>query len=60
MSIVNPLFYLALHPLSPATPSAVMPLSDINVDEALERGQQQLKEDHTASSSLRGAIVVLM
>ena len=37
-----------------------MTISDINVDEALERVRQQLKEDHTVSPSLRAAIDVLM
>ncbi|AXY44103.1 DUF6444 domain-containing protein [Halomonas sp. JS92-SW72] len=37
-----------------------MTISDINVDEALERVRQQLKEDQTVSPSLRAAIDVLM
>lgn len=37
-----------------------MTISDINVEEALERVRQQLKEDHTVSPSLRAAIDVLM
>ena len=37
-----------------------MTISDINVDEALERVRQQLKEDRTVSPSLRAAIDVLM
>ncbi|MCL7931741.1 DUF6444 domain-containing protein [Halomonas llamarensis] len=37
-----------------------MTISDINVDEALVRVRQQLKEDHTVSPSLRSAIDVLM
>jgi len=37
-----------------------MTLSNINVDEALERVRQQLKEDRTVSPSLRTAIDVLM
>ncbi|PWV67803.1 hypothetical protein DER72_1151, partial [Halomonas sp. A11-A] len=32
-----------------------MTISDINVDEALERVRQQLKEDQTVSPSLRAA-----
>ena len=35
-------------------------ISDINVDEALERVRQQLKEDQTVPPSLRAAIDVLM
>jgi len=37
-----------------------MTISDINVDEALERVRQQLKEDDTVSPSLCAAIDVLM
>lgn len=37
-----------------------MSISDINVDEALERVRQQLKEDRTVSPSLRAAIDALM
>jgi transposase len=37
-----------------------MTISDINVDEALERVRQQLKDDQTVSPSLRAAIDVLM
>lgn len=40
--------------------SSYMTISDINVDEALERVRQQLKEDRTVSPSLRAAIDVLM
>jgi len=41
-------------------PCGDMTISDINVDEALERVRQQLKEDQTVSPSLRAAIDVLM
>ncbi|WP_373190360.1 DUF6444 domain-containing protein, partial [Halomonas sp.] len=37
-----------------------MTLSDINVEKALARVRQQLKEDRTVSPSLRAAIDVLM
>ena len=37
-----------------------MTISDINVDDALERVRQQLKDDQTVSPSLRAAIDVLM